>query len=81
MKRRYQDPYIVVTGDFNQWKIEEALGDFRDISVFVVGNTRNGRALDRIFLNQPTFLPYLVFHCTALLAVSYVNNCLVMCFA
>ena len=25
LKRRYVDPYIIVAGDFNQWKIGEAL--------------------------------------------------------
>lgn len=27
IKRRYSNPYIVVAGDFNQWKLEEALSD------------------------------------------------------
>ena len=30
-KRRVKDPYIVVSGDFNQWQIAEYLEDFRDV--------------------------------------------------
>ena len=51
LKRRYKDPYIVVTGDFNQWKIGECLEDFVDIKEVEVGNTRGRRSIDRIFVN------------------------------
>ena len=38
MKRRYKDPYVVVTGDFNQWRLD--LGDLADVREVDVGNTR-----------------------------------------
>ena len=50
-KRQYVDPFIVVTGDFNQWGIEEALGDPLDMVEEDVGPTRSGRKIDRIFTN------------------------------
>ena len=31
MKRRYQDPYIIVAGDFNQWRIDDYLANFADV--------------------------------------------------
>ena len=51
LKRRYNDPYIIVGGDFNQWNIEEALLDFADIREVDVGNTRGDRSIDKIFTN------------------------------
>ena len=30
-KRRYDDPIILVAGDFNQWRIEDHLTDFPDL--------------------------------------------------
>ena len=51
LKRRYKDPYIVVAGDFNQWKVGDYLEDFADIKEVEVGNSRGRRAIDRIFLN------------------------------
>ena len=40
MKRKFDDPYIVVSGDFNQWPTDEALEDFPDVSEVDVGPTR-----------------------------------------
>ena len=51
MKRKYADPYIVVAGDFNQWKIGEGLADFVDIKEVPVGMTRGNKAIDRLFTN------------------------------
>lgn len=31
MKQNFQDPYITIAGDFNQWKVNQALEDFQDI--------------------------------------------------
>ena len=53
VKRKLSDPFIVLAGDFNQWKIEEVIADFMDISEAPVGPTRNGRAIDRVFTNFP----------------------------
>ena len=52
VKRKYQDPYILVGGDFNQWKVDGALADFVDLKEVEVGNTRGGRSIDRIFTNM-----------------------------
>ena len=52
MKRKYQDPFIVVTGDFNQWKINGSLSGFNDIKETKIGNTRGNRAIDRFFTNM-----------------------------
>ena len=49
LKRKYRDPYIVVSGDFNQWDIASALADYPDIREAPVGPTRGSRCLDRIF--------------------------------
>ena len=51
LKRRFTDPYIVVAGDFNQWKAGEALLDFQDIKEVDVGPTRGDRKIDRLFVN------------------------------
>ena len=51
LKRRYNDPYLFVAGDFNQWRIEDAMDNFPDISEVMVGPTRGSRSIDRIFSN------------------------------
>ena len=51
MKRRFKDPYIVIAGDLNQWKVDDVLADFSDILEVKDGCTRKERAVDRIFLN------------------------------
>ena len=50
-KRQYTDPFIVVAGDFNQWKVGEVLEDYLDIKEQSVGPTRLGRQIDRVFTN------------------------------
>ena len=49
MKRRYKDPNLIVTGDFNQWDVSLPLSEFRDFSEAPVGSTRNLRCIDRIW--------------------------------
>ena len=51
MKRRFDNPIIVVGGDFNQWDIGKALEDFPDLLEALVGPTRGDRSIDRIFQN------------------------------
>ena len=51
VKRRYKDPYVIVGGDFNQWKLEDCLADFVDMKEVEVGNTRGNKAIDRLFTN------------------------------
>ena len=38
-KRRYREPYLAISGDFNQWDVGQALEDFLDISEVDVGPT------------------------------------------
>ena len=51
LKRKYVDPYLVVTGDFNQWNAGAALADYGDVREMDVGPTRNARCLDKVFVN------------------------------
>ena len=51
IKRTYNSPYVIVSGDFNQWKLESALEDFPDMLEAPVGPTRGSRAIDRNFTN------------------------------
>ena len=55
-KRQYQDPFIIIAGDFNLWLVEEVLADHIDIQEAPVGPTRSGRAIDRIFSNFQNFV-------------------------
>ena len=52
MKRKFADPYLVITGDFNQWDIADGLSDFSDVREEQVGPTRGLLAIDRIFTNM-----------------------------
>ena len=51
IKRRYKYPYILVGGDFNQWRIDDCLADYADIREALIGPTRGSRSIDRIFTN------------------------------
>ena len=55
MSRFYKDPYIIVTGDFNQWDLTAALEDYPDLDEAPVGPTRQGRHIDRAITNFHTF--------------------------
>ena len=50
-KRRFQNCTIIVCGDFNQWPAEYLLEDHPDLSEVAHGPTRNGRSIDRSFVN------------------------------
>ena len=50
-KNRLDSPFVGVYGDFNQWKIEEALEDYPDIAENSGGHTRRDRTIDRNFSN------------------------------
>ena len=52
VKRRHDDPMVVLAGDFNQWDIASALQDFPDLLEAPVGETRGDRSIDRVFLNM-----------------------------
>ena len=51
VKRRYKDPYIIVSVDFNQWDAAYALEEFRDIKESESGPTRGTSRIDRTFTN------------------------------
>ena len=50
MKRKFDDPYIIISGDFNQWSIDSTLEDFPDLGEVNVGPTRGSRSIDRTCL-------------------------------
>ena len=52
LKRRFQDPFVLIGGDFNHWKIDAALENFADIKEIDVGPTRGRRSIDRLFTNM-----------------------------
>ena len=47
MKRRFKDPFVIVSGDFNQWRLN--LGDVSDMEEVPVGCTRGSREIDKFF--------------------------------
>ena len=49
VKRRYREPTIFISGDFNQWDISGYLEDFQEIMEADVGPTRSNASIDRIF--------------------------------
>ena len=51
VKRKFKDPYIIVSGDFNQWDVAAALEEFNDIRETSAGPTRGTRTIDRTFSN------------------------------
>ena len=51
VKRKFTDPFIVLAGDFNQWRIGEALADFPDLREAPVGPTRHDKHIDKIYTN------------------------------
>ena len=51
VRRRYDDPFVVIGGDFNQWDIAGALEDYADLVESDVGPSRGSRRIDRLFSN------------------------------
>ena len=51
LKRRYKNPHIILTGDFNQWDAQKAVEEFRDMKETAAGPTRGTRTIDRTFTN------------------------------
>ena len=50
-KRRFENCTLVISGDFNQWQLDEVLEDHPDLSEIPYGATRAGRAIDRTLVN------------------------------
>ena len=51
MKRKLDEPMIVVVGDFNLWDIEAALADYTDITQINGGLMRGTRTIDKLLVN------------------------------
>ena len=51
IKAAENDPLICITGDFNQWLIEDYLLDYPDITEVITPPTRKDRRIDRTFTN------------------------------
>ena len=51
IKRTNKDPYIVVSGDVNQWDLTMALEEYPDLVESAAGPTRGTRTNDRTFTN------------------------------
>ena len=50
-KRVLDDPLLVISGDFNQWPIHDLLDEHPDLGEIDHGPTRQGRSIDRSFVN------------------------------
>ena len=51
VKRTIGDILVVVSGDFNQWSVQDLLDEHPDLSEVDHGPTRLGRSIDRSFVN------------------------------
>ena len=50
-KRQFEDCTIIISGDFNQWKLDEILADHQDLTEIHFGPTRGNKAIDRSLVN------------------------------
>ena len=50
-KRKFEDCSLIVSGDFNQWPLEEVLDDHPDLGELPYGPTRADREIDRTLVN------------------------------
>ena len=53
-----KDPYVVLTGDFNQWRVEDAVQEFRDFHEVGIGPTRHNRCIDRTLTNMTDIIDH-----------------------
>ena len=51
VKRANKDCCVIVTGDFNQWPVEEIMEEHMELREADVGETRGHRSIDRVFTN------------------------------
>ena len=51
-KSRYQDPFIIVSGDWNKADTDIAISDFPNLSAVLTPPTRGDEILDIIFTNM-----------------------------
>lgn len=51
IKCQFKDPFIALSGDFNNHDIEKYLEDYPDLVLLLTGPTRGGSTLDKIFTN------------------------------
>ena len=40
VKKRFRNPYIIISDDFYQWKLEDQMVEFADVREVEVGSTR-----------------------------------------
>ena len=52
-KRKLGDVLVVVSGDFNQWPLQDLMDEHPDLSEVDHGPTRLGRSIDRTLVNFP----------------------------
>ena len=50
-KRKFADCSVIIAGDFNHWGMSDLLDEHPDLKEIDYGATRNGRAIDRTFVN------------------------------
>lgn len=53
---KYDDPHIVITGDFNKKNVTECLGDFPEIQLIQTPATRGEACLDKCYSNLTPFI-------------------------
>ena len=69
VRRKHDDPFLVISGDFNQWDIKGALADYQDLEEVPVGLSRRAQSIDRTFtsfsseINEAGALPTLEMDC------------------
>jgi hypothetical protein len=52
VKEEFQNPYIVIGGDFNGRNFEDSISDYPDLSVLITGPTRGSATLDKVACNM-----------------------------
>ena len=56
IKQKYNSPYMVIAGDFNNRRIENELGNYPDIELVKTPPTRGLRCLDLVLTNLGTYI-------------------------
>ena len=58
LKNRFNDPYIIIGGDFNKREISKAIKDFKDVSTVPTGPTQGAATLDLLTTKMPRVPSY-----------------------
>ena len=51
LKRKIENPTLIISGDFNQWPVDDLMGDHPDLTEVQYGPTRGSRSIDRTLTN------------------------------